>query len=225
MTDQPERPLTGVKGIIFDLDNTILRSRIDFPRMKAEVFRCLAESGAVRENFPVHEHTTATLIEHARRSGVLQAERERAIWEIVSRFEEEGMRGAALEPDAARVLGLLRPSCRLVILTNNSYAAARLALQANRIDGYFEQIVGREQAVELKPSPAGVRYILGMYPQLPASRWLSVGDAWIDGKAAQDAGVRFLAYRGNRREMERRQVYPIGYAEHWEDVLNSIERD
>jgi len=163
------------KGIIFDMDNTLLKSRIDFAEMKRAIFRLLIE----------HE-----------------------MWATVAAVEKEGMHGAVLEKDAVEVLDELRQRCRLYILTNNARAAAREALQETGIAHYFAEIVAREQMAELKPSPSGVHYILRRHPEWPVSAWTMVGDSWIDGKAAQDAAVRFLAYQGKPHEMKKRGVYP-----------------
>jgi phosphoglycolate phosphatase len=41
-----------------------------------------------------------------------------------------------------------------------------------------------------------------------------VGDSWVDGVAAQAAGVPFIAYRGNPADLERWRVTPIAHLTH-----------
>lgn len=215
--------MAGVKakGIIFDMDNTILRSRIDFKRMKHEVFSYLAGHRIVSDRIDLDAFTSSTLIELARTSPRFTVQAEQDVWAIVTELEREGMDDAGLEPGVERVLEQLRPTCHLTILTNNAKEAALQALRTTGIEPYFDHIIGREQA-GLKPSPAGVQWIVRSYPHLSREDWLSVGDAWIDGKAAMDAGVRFIAYQANRSELERRGVVPDGYIEAIADMIHYI---
>ncbi|CAG7618283.1 HAD family hydrolase [Paenibacillus allorhizosphaerae] len=209
------------KGIIFDMDNTILRSNIDFKRMKLQVHAYLVGHHIVSESIALDEFTSSTLIELARSSPRFTAQAEQAVWDIVTELEREGMNDAGLEPGVEEVLEQLRPACHLTILTNNAKDAAVRALRTTGIEHYFEHIVGREQA-GLKPSPAGVQWIVNSYPHVSKQHWLAIGDAWIDGKSAIDAGVRFIAYQANRSELERRGVVPTAYIESMADVIQYI---
>lgn len=197
------------KGIIFDMDNTLLKSKINFARMKREVFQLLIRHGCCQPGLDWQSHTASQLIEIGRRSGQMTEALEGEMWEAVAAVEKEGMHEAVLEEHAVEVLEELQRSHRLFILTNNAYAAAVEALQKTGIDGYFAKIVAREQMTELKPSSAGVHAILRQQPKWPTDAWTMVGDSWIDGKAAQDAGVRFIAYGGKAGEMEQRGVRPF----------------
>jgi phosphoglycolate phosphatase len=198
----------GIRAIIFDMDNTLLRSNIDFKAMKSDVCAFLKRSGAISPETKEDEHTTATLIEAARSGGVLNAALDAAVWEIVRRYEVEGMRGANLEPHVDYMLEKFSGRFVLAVLTNNSCDAAVSALGRNGIDRYFNLIAGREQVPGLKPSPAGMLHIMGRYPEISADGWLSVGDSWIDGRASMDAGIRFICYRGDIDKMNRNGVYP-----------------
>lgn len=199
------------KAIIFDMDNTLLKSRIDFPRIKRDVFERLVEAGLFPASFPVHEHTIATLIEAARAESRYSAELDEIVWSIVSNGEREGMVGAELEPHVPEMLEQLNGQARLTVLTNNAYAAAAAALERTGIASRFELIAGREQMSALKPSPSGVAYMMSHYPTISPDQWLSVGDSWIDGKAAYDSGIAFLAYNARLEELRKRNVPTIGH--------------
>ncbi|SDX61751.1 HAD family hydrolase [Paenibacillus sp. CF384] len=210
------------QGLILDMDNTILRSRIDFKQMKNEVHSLLVREGIIEANLPLHEFTASTLIEQARLSAKFTGEAEQAVWSVVTESERAGMQDAGLEPGVVELLKQLQNDFHLTILTNNAYAAAIHALRSTGIEMYFEHVIGREQAVSMKPSPAGIHQILGHYPHLSKEDWLSVGDAWIDGKAAMEAGVRFIAYQGNQTEMERRGVVPIAHIDELQQLLRYL---
>jgi len=207
------------KGIVFDLDNTLLRSNIDFAKMKQSVFDFLVGRGILAGDFPLREHTIATLIHSARATGRFSPELEREAWDIIVRLERKGMRDADLEPHVREVLAKLHSRLTLVVLTNNARSAALAALERTGVARCFDLVVGREQMAALKPSPSGFRYVLSQYADIAPEQWLAVGDSWIDGKAAQDAGVPFLAYRSDEKQLERHGVKPIGRIESMSDLL------
>ncbi|QRG66877.1 HAD family hydrolase [Brevibacillus choshinensis] len=197
------------KGIIFDMDNTLLKSTIDFPRMKHAIYQVLIDNGCCEPGLDWQNHTASQLIEIGRQSANMTPELEQQMWEAVTAVEKEGMHGAVLEDYAVEVLDELQKRCQLYILTNNASAAAHEALHETGIAHYFAEIVAREQMTELKPSSSGVHYILRQHPERSMSAWTMVGDSWIDGKAAQNADVRFIAYQAKQQEMESKGVTPF----------------
>ncbi|GEN36663.1 HAD family hydrolase [Aneurinibacillus danicus] len=209
-------------GLIFDMDNTLLQSNIDFAGMKRAVFELLTESELCKPDLDWRSYTASQLIEMARQSGRLRKETEVRIWDTVAEFEKEGMHGAKLEPYVTEVLDQICGDCHLVVLTNNACVAAQEALKETGIGHYFDYIVGREQMTALKPSPSGVHYILRHYPDVPAERWMLVGDSWIDGKAAQDGGIKFAAYKGSGEDMKKKGVYPVARFTDMRELVNLL---
>lgn len=207
-------------GIIFDMDNTLLQSRIDFGKMKRVLYALLVENGLCTEELDWQSHTASQLIEIGRQSEKITPRLEKRMWDAVAAIETEGMHGAVLEEHAVDVLTHLHSHAHLFILTNNACAAAEEALRETGIAHLFEKIVAREQMTALKPCPSGIRYILERYPDVPQANWTMVGDSWIDGTAAQDGSVRFVAYKGNQQEMEAHQVRPLAYIEDLRELLS-----
>lgn len=210
------------KAIIFDMDNTLLKSNINFPGIKQDVFDQCMEAGLLSSSFPVQEHTIATLIESVRAASGFTADLETAVWNIVVAGEREGMIGAELEEHVAEILELLRGEVRLTVLTNNAREAAIDALERTGIASRFELIAGREQMTALKPSPSGIAYIMSKYPAIRPEEWLCVGDSWIDGKAAQDSGIAFLAYNAKLEELQRRNVPAVGFIRSMRELIHYL---
>lgn len=206
-------------GIVFDLDNTLLRSHIDFPGMKSEVARWLREHGALDPRTSLIHHTTSQLINLAKGKGLLSQQKEEEVWKLIGKFEEEGMRGAVLEEGAKEMLEKLHDSYILAVLTNNAYIAALHALQETEIASYFTYILGREQVLALKPSPLGLGAILHSYPEQSGDAWIMVGDSWIDGKAAQENGVPFLSYKGKEDDFFYHKIESVGRLTHLQDIF------
>lgn len=191
------------------MDNTLLSSRIDFPRMKRDTFLYLAERGLVRPDLDLNQHTTATIISEATRSNRMSEEQLSEMWKIAARYEIEGMRGAVLEEGAAELLHHLHGSYKLAVVTNNALEAARAALTEHQILHLFDLVVGRELVRELKPSAEGFRHVLAQFSDIPPQEWISVGDAWIDGAASQVAGIPFIAYRADMIKIIANGVNPM----------------
>jgi phosphoglycolate phosphatase len=198
-----------VRGIIFDMDNTLLKSRIDFTAMKLDIFHYLVQHKILPGSLPIEQHTTATIIEYAK--GLqLTAKHECEVWAIASRHELAGMKDAGLEPGVHEFLNSVHDRFTLAVVTNNAFSAAKEALELTGIAHFFDLIAGREQMTSLKPSPSGFIHVLNRFVELPRDQWISVGDSWIDGKASNEAGVPFVCYQTDVSVMNSRNVRIIG---------------
>ena len=184
------------KLIIFDMDNTLIHSHLDFPLMKAETLRLLREEGhEPDEALPLTQ--TMNLF---RQSDRLAPELEARIWRRVDEIEYAGVEKADIEPGIEQVLEFFRPHAHMVALTNTKEEAARMILQQLGLTRWLEQIMGRGGAPQLKPASGGMLELLARYPYLRAKDALAVGDALIDIRAARGAGMRFCAYNRSRSE-------------------------
>ncbi|MWV44319.1 HAD-IA family hydrolase [Paenibacillus sp. HJL G12] len=212
-----------LKGIIFDMDNTILRSKIDFSTMKKETYRFLVLREILPSDMDLSRHTTATVIEEAIRTNRMTDRLIQEVWDIPKKHEMWGMQGADLEPGTVEILNKLKGKYHITIVTNNSVRAAEIALRENNVMEYFDRIVGREMMDSLKPSPDGYLRILNEY-KYSADEWVSVGDSWTDGKASINAGIKFIAYRSDIDKMQQMNVIPIAEITDLMELTNIMER-
>ena len=211
-----------IKGVIFDMDNTLLRSTIDFYSMKREVFEHLVHHNIISQEYPFDQHTTSTILEHAKQSGLSEA-LYTDLMKLVEKHELKGMEAAVLEPGAREVIESLYGRAALVVITNNSAAAAVKAMEAEGLRTFFDLIIGREQMTALKPSPSGFHYAMRHFPHISTGEWISIGDSWIDGKAAADAHIPFVSYNAKEEELTKRGIEPMGQVRRLTDFLNIVE--
>ena len=102
------------------------------------------------------------------------------------------MKKATLEEGARRVTETLAAQgYPLAIVTNNSRASALAILQAFDLTDPFRVILAREDVPRLKPAPDGL--LMAMQHLGKPERSFMIGDAWLDGVAAQAAEARFVA--------------------------------
>ena len=192
--------------VIFDLDNTVVHSVIDFAAIRRDLIALLRECGAApASDAELTRLSIGQIIAlgeaHDRRAGTrLGAES----WRIVLEYERVGMRRATVEEDAARSLRALREAdFRLAVLTNNARPATLEALDKFELTAEFDLVISRDE-VAMKPDPAGI--VLARATLDAAGRTVMVGDSWLDGTAAQRAGVPFIAFRPRPGVLEERAV-------------------
>ena len=210
-------PQSSEIALIFDLDNTLIHSTIDFMGTRHRLIDVLMSAGAVSAP---REVLIREPIPHLVAMGEAAGEAlGRAMWEVVSAAETEGLREAVAVEHAAEVLAALRArGYRLALLTNNTRSGVLPKVGELGLDGYFDVIATRTEVPALKPSPEGVRYILH---RLPAVRLAYViGDAWIDGRAAEEAGARFIGFGERRAASLERGVQPWAWIADLRELLD-----
>lgn len=204
------------------MDNTLLRSDIDFESMKRATHDYLLKKDVLPSPLDLHKHTTATVIQAGQASQKLTEDMSAEMWSIATKYEIQGMHNAPLEPGVMELLNELHGHYCMVVVTNNAIDAAKQALTDNGIIHLFDLLIGREMMNELKPSPSGVIYALKQFNHLNTEDWVSVGDAWVDGRAALDAGVDFIAYRSDREKLCANGVAPMAEIQEIHELLRYV---
>ena len=119
--------------------------------------------------------------------------------------ERRAMAKATLEPFAGEALAAMKQlGFATAVWTNNDRVVADHVLARFGLLAHLDLVVTRDDVRRLKPDPDGVRVVRERWPD--AARIVVVGDSWVDGVAAQAAGVPFIAYRPDVAEMEQRRV-------------------
>jgi phosphoglycolate phosphatase len=190
--------------VVFDLDNTLVHSRIDFLGIRRAIIDRLVSAGALEA--PPADPRVRAIPEWmelaARHDPAVAAD----LWRTVDTFEREGMLHGTVEPSARPTLDRLGASgYRLAVLTNNSLASAEAALERFNLRARLDLVLAREVVVALKPSGAGVALA---HAALGSGPTFLVGDSYIDGLAAERAGVgaRFVAFRSDPAVLSARGV-------------------
>jgi phosphoglycolate phosphatase len=177
-------------GLLFDLDNTLVASHIDFTSMRRAVVAQLEEAGlaltAAQRHWPVGR--LAALAQEPEAPAGLHD----LIWRTIEAYEMTGMVNAKPAAGAVAVAGTLATRGHpLGVLTNNSRASALTVLESAALLPFFRLVLCREDVPRLKPEPDGVnlaRALLGS-----PKRLVVIGDSWLDGLAAQAGHALFVA--------------------------------
>ncbi len=201
--------------MIFDFDNTLVDSKINFLDLRGALIDLWASAAPLPDTrdallrLPIRD-----IVDHA---VAASSELTDQAWAAIEAYEAAGLEDAPAMPHALTVLERLAArGIRLAVLTNNARPATVRLLEHLGLAGLFDLTVTRTDASALKPDPAGVQFILDHLR--PDGAIYLVGDSWIDGLAAEAAGVRFIGVGPRRAEVEARGVRPWA----WVDDLRSL---
>jgi phosphoglycolate phosphatase len=131
-----------------------------------------------------------------------------ALWAIALDHERRAMDVASLEPGAREaVAGARGAGFATAVWTNNARAITGGALARFGLLDALDLVVTRDEMRALKPDPDGWRVIADHFGAHRAA--VVVGDSWVDGVAAQAAGIPFIAYRAREADLARWKVTPV----------------
>ncbi len=161
---------------IFDLDNTLADSAINFNAMRQELGLPL-ETGMLEA---IEARPAAEAASLKRRLAALE--------------REYALRARPLPGVHALLSSLAARGFRLGILTRNSHANALQTLAACNLAEFFDpaHVLGRDEAAP-KPDPDGIRKLLAAWGAAPANA-VMVGDFRYDLEAGRRAAVTTVYY-------------------------------
>jgi phosphoglycolate phosphatase len=186
------------RGIVFDLDGTLVDSNIDFRKMKSRMISLLEENGAPR-GVLTPEQTNVVIMEKAERlweeQGKPRRERQR-LRDMITRIMDEGEMEAVDTLTAIRgapeaVHRLKRMGYRLAILTRSHHDYAVKALQKTGMIADFDIILGRGETPQPKPYAEAMTHAAKLMG-LSLDEVLMVGDHQIDATCALNARCHFV---------------------------------
>jgi phosphoglycolate phosphatase len=193
--------------ILFDFDNTLVHSKIDFAGVRRELFDMLRRSGhpdAAGEAL-AEQLTRLSIGEIIDAGAAHDPSFHDEAWPMVLEYETAGMVAATVEPDAHATLhGLRDLGFQLVVMTNNARAATLAALELFDLRSAFDLVLTRDE-VPMKPDPAGIVQAMTRF-DAGAERTVMVGDSWLDGRAAHRASVPFIGFRPRPGILDERGV-------------------
>jgi len=192
---------SGPPVCVFDLDHTLVSSPLDLKAVGREMEAFVRGRGLPLPERELRWSGTELFAFVRTHAPDLEAE----ILAIPQRHERRAMEQAVLEPFADDALRAMRQlGFATAIWTNNDRVVADFVLDRFGLLAHIDLVVTRDDVTALKPDPDGLRVVRLRWPAAP--HIVMVGDAWVDGLAAQAGGIPFIAYRADETELERRGV-------------------
>ncbi len=193
------KSLNLVKAVVFDLDNTLVRSHIDYVRLKSAVLKELATAGVPDRLIDADESVVdnfvrgkAYLEAHSGPSRLLElnARLDRALTEIeMERVDQvREVEGALALVDSLKSKGL-----KVGILTRGSRSYATTVLSRIGFDGQIMHLVCRDDypMEEAKPNRLAMSRIASKLDCRP-EECLFIGDHPMDLECAKASGATFI---------------------------------
>ncbi|MFQ6052763.1 MAG: HAD family hydrolase [Candidatus Bathyarchaeia archaeon] len=207
-----------LRGVVFDLDGTLVKSDVDFSKMKRRMIALLEENG-VPPALLTPTETTVVIMEKAEKvwdeKGMPAAERERVRAEIADIMNETELEAVEtveeVEGAAEAVRTLKERGYKLAVLTRGHHDYAVRALRKTGMLEHFDLVLGREETPRPKPYAEALEHtakLMGLKP----SEILFVGDHPIDSTSADNARVQFIAVVTGRTDVE-------AWAEHGQETI------
>ncbi|MFN0052970.1 MAG: HAD family hydrolase [Planctomycetales bacterium] len=161
----------ALRGVIFDLDGTLIDSRLDFEAMRREM------------GFPVGQPILEGI------EALPPGDQREQCLAILERHERQGAESATLMPGARELLaGLVHMP--VAILTRNSRPLTDRAL--DRLNLRFSPVLTRDDAPP-KPDPTGLLHICQAW-NIAVTEAIFIGDFRFDIEAGRAAGMATVLY-------------------------------
>ena len=162
-----------LRGVIFDLDGTLVDSGLDFAAIRRDLGLSPGE----------------LILESVDKMPPGAEKDERLL--VLRKHELQGARRATLMPGAGEFLAKLNDDgIRTAVLTRNSREATDLTLR--RLGLKFSLVMTRDE-VPPKPDPTGLLVICESWDIAPAES-IYIGDYLFDIQAGQNAGMPTMLY-------------------------------
>ncbi len=189
---------------MFDLDHTLVSTPLDLAAMALDMRATLERRCGPLPTRPERYRVGELILwcqAHA-------PDVEKPLWEIALDHERRAMAIATLEPGArAAIDGARAAGFATAVWTNNAREITATALERFGLLGVLDLVVTRDEMRALKPDPDGWRVIAAHFGAHHDA--VVVGDSWVDGVAADAAGIPFVAYRAKDADLERWRITPV----------------
>lgn len=188
-----------IKAIVFDLDGTLMDSKIDYPRMGQLIAEVLQSYGMTepledrRKVYRVIRGGERTLREYGHPEeniSITLLEMEK----VMNLIELEALVNIQLKPYAVEAVKMLNESgYKLGIATRSHREYTIQGLTKFSLFDYFHHIVARDDVELPKPHPHHLLHTIELLEETPETS-LFIGDTTTDLDTAKAANVKFIGY-------------------------------
>ncbi|MGA9180107.1 MAG: HAD-IA family hydrolase [Candidatus Acidiferrales bacterium] len=184
----------GVRVLIFDLDGTLIDSKLDLAHAVNAMLAHMGREAHVHETiFSFIGDGAAMLVRRALGEGVTEAEVAKGLDYFLSYYRAHMLDNTVAYPGVREALAeLAKPAAgaalAMAVLTNKPVVFSRAILEGLGLAGYFRFVYGGNSFERKKPDPMGVEVLLREMGAT-AREALMIGDSDVDIKTARNAGI------------------------------------
>ncbi len=193
-----------VKGIIFDLDGTLIKSMVDFPKMKRRMIDFIQKLNFNNTIYTTQQTTNEIILdlnEKMNRHNLSEVEKKKifdAISEILTEVEFENINKVQLLPGVREFITEIHSyGIKLAILTRASEKYTKATLKITKLADFFTVIATRDDFTLLraKPHQVALDYTIDKLG-VPPKNIIFIGDHELDYTCARRGDIRFIGVLG-----------------------------
>jgi phosphoglycolate phosphatase len=176
--------------LIFDLDGTLIDSRLDLANAVNAMRAHLGMDPLTNERVYSYVGNGApVLVRRALGEEAGEAELRGALQFFMEYYAAHDLDHTMLYPGVRESLDRFRRAGkRMAVLTNKPTAMSRRILEGLGVGGHFFQVFGGDSFAQKKPHPAGVEALV-REAGVDRARTMMVGDSAVDVATARNAGI------------------------------------
>jgi phosphoglycolate phosphatase len=179
---------SGVRALIFDLDGTLIDSKVDLALSVNATLEGLGRAPLEPEKIYGYVGQGApTLVRRALGFGVSDAEAQQGLAYFLSYYRDHMLDNTVTYPGVREGLELLK-EYPLAVLTNKPVRFSQGILNGLGIAHYFRYVYGGNSFATKKPDPEGMNVLLRDFGASPREA-MFVGDSEVDVRTARNAGT------------------------------------
>ena len=212
-----------VRAFIFDLDGTLIDSRLDLVH---SVNAMLRETG--RAELPADliasyvGHGAPQLMASALGPAATDCERKQALAIFLKQYDQQKLNETRPYPGVPEGLrALAECGARMAVLTNKPLQLSLEILEAFQLRGFFRSIYGGDSFAAKKPDPTGVLTILRELRAKPEESAM-VGDSDVDMQTARNAAMVAIGVRYGFGQHDRASYPADLYVDSLEELASSV---
>jgi len=188
MGDNHKGKLVGVQALIFDLDGTLIDSKLDLALAVNATLEHLGRRPIEHERIYGYVGNGApTLVRRALGEGVTDDQAQGALTFFLSYYHDHMLDNTVTYPGVREGLEQLAGRS-MAVLTNKPVRFSRAIIDRLGLARYFRYVYGGNSFERKKPDPMGVEALLRDFGVAPREA-LVVGDSEVDMQTARNAGT------------------------------------
>jgi phosphoglycolate phosphatase len=210
-----------VKGLLFDLDGTLIDSKRDLVQSVNATLREMGRPELPEDLVASYVGSGAPiLISRALGEAASADEQQRALKFFLAYYDAHKLDFTREYPGVRETLKNLR-YVPMAVLTNKPVDISVLILRGLGLAGFFRAIYGGNSFATKKPDPLGAHTILSEL-NIPAAQAAMVGDSEVDVQTARNAGMISAIVNFGFGTHDREMHPPDIYLDRMEELLPLI---
>jgi phosphoglycolate phosphatase len=181
-------PYSGVRVLIFDLDGTLIDSKLDLALAVNATLEHMRRAPLPHETiYSYVGNGVASLVRRALGNSVTDQEADAGLSYFLSYYRLHMLDNTVTYPGVREGLALLE-SRRMAVLTNKPVRFSRAILDGLGLSRYFQYVYGGNSFETKKPDPLGIHTLLRDFSVQPREAMV-VGDSEVDIQTARNSGT------------------------------------